>query len=48
MVAAGNLVVVIAESKWTGFNVQGCREIPSDASKHRLEGLTSTIPDFPL
>mgnify|MGYP001216698419 FL=1 len=45
MVAAENLVVAIAESKLTGFNVQGCRDVPSKVSKRRREGAASTLPD---
>ena len=45
MVSAENLVVAIAEPQLTGFNVQGCREIPSKAPKGRCEGATSVLPD---
>jgi hypothetical protein len=40
-VAAKNLVIVIAEPKLAGFNVQRCREIPSKAPEHRHKGAAS-------
>ena len=43
MVAAGYLVVVIAEAKFTRFNVQGCCEVPSKGPKRRSEGATSAL-----
>jgi hypothetical protein len=46
MVIAGNFIVVIAESQSTGFKVQRGREIPSNASKHRFDGLSSLLQDF--
>ena len=48
MVVAENLVVVIAESQWTGFNLQGCRKIPSQSPERRHEGLAFTLPYFLL
>ena len=45
MVVAENLVVAIAEPQWTGFNVQGCREVPSKAPESRREGAASALPD---
>ena len=46
MVAAENLVVVIAETQRKGFNVQGCREVPSKVLERRREGAASVLPDL--
>ena len=46
MFIAGNFVVVITEPQWTGFNVQRGSKIPSNASKSRLEGLSSHLLYF--
>ena len=46
MVAAENLVVSIAETQWKGFNVEGCREVPSKIHECCREGVAPIFPDL--